>query len=348
MIPTATTHRVWVPGLRQFRHFTPRHQMRRRALKPHIRGAWPTPTLPVGYVQPDDAIIPIDGNDRLGICGPCMGAHVDNVLTFRATGTASKVSDLNAFEAQYEAVSGGDNGTDEQMMTGQVWGPPAGIAGITPAGAVLQDHLDISLDAPTVQGAIAAQGFVCMAFSVPDAWISNFDQNGGAVWDAPATPNPANGHFVALVGVDGQGRYILLTWGSYVYLTQAGLESCDAELFTGWTNRAFDPATGLAFDGQPFAAKAAAYRAAGGNPPPNPFPTPGPNPQPTPGPTPTPQPPAPPALGPRQVLLDTDTGVIHLGSAMQAQHSFWAGANVAQVHRNPMVGYGSGWSVQRG
>lgn len=256
-------------------------------------GAWPAAPLPIGYTTVDNSLVPIDGNDRLGICGPCMGAHVDNVLTFRATGTGSRMADLAAFEAQYLAVSHGDNGTNEDMMTGPVWGAPKGIAGISPPGAVLLDHLDIPLDPQYVQGAIAAMGFVCLAMSVPSIWINRFNPNGGSIWDGPAVPNPMNGHYVALVGVDAQGRYILLTWGSYALLTQAGLQCCQPELFTGWTNRMFNGATGLAFDGQTWDQKATVYMSAGGTPPPNPFPAPTPGPAPTPAPTPTPTPPAP-------------------------------------------------------
>lgn len=290
MPKTTTSHPVWIPGAGHHAYFTPRHTLRRAGPYRMMSGEWPTPTLPVGYTNVDNSIIPIDGNDRLGDCGPCMGAHIDNVLTFRAGGVASVMSDLNAFEWQYETISGGDNGTNEDQMVGPIWGAPNGIAGITPSGAVLEDHLNITTDPTTVQGAIAAMGFVCLAFSVPDRWINTFNSAGGSVWDAPAIPDPMHGHYVALVGVDANGNYILLTWGSYALLTPAGMQVCQPELFTGWTNRMFNPQTGLAFDGQTFDQKAAVYKAAGGSPPANPFPQPAPGPSPGPVPTPAPVP----------------------------------------------------------
>ncbi len=287
---TATTRRVWLPQARHFAHFVHRDKLRRKNLRA-AAGAWPVPTLPCGYTTVNNAIVPIDGNDKLGDCGEAMACHVDNVLTLRATGSASTFSQ-SAIEAQYMKVSGGDNGLDEQQVTEQIWAPPSGIAGASPPGAVLYDHLDlVTLDAPTVQGAIGSQGFVCMAFSVPDAWINSFDPDGGAIWDAPAVPDPNNGHFVALVGVLANGNYILLTWGSWVELTPAGLQVCDAELFTGFSPRAFNPSTGIDFNGDTYASKAALWVSMGGNTlPPSPFPTPTPTPTPTPSPTPTPPP----------------------------------------------------------
>lgn len=292
-----TTHPVWLPGAGHHAHFTPRHVLRKMAPYKMQSGQWPAFNLPIGYTNVDNSIIPIDGNDRLGDCGPCMAAHIDNVLTFRAGGAASVMSDLNAFERQYEQVSGGDRGTNEDEMVGPIWGPPNGIAGITPTGAVLQDHLDISLDAASVQGAIAHMGFACLAFSVPDRWINNFEPSGNTIWDAPAVPNPMHGHYVALVGVDEQGRYVLLTWGGSVRLTQAGMQCVQPELFTGWTNRMFNPQTGLSFDGMTAAQKAQVYMLAGGTPPVKPDPTPGPSPGPAPTPVPTPPPPTPVTTG---------------------------------------------------
>ena len=258
---------------------------------------WPAATLPVGWTTPGDGIIPIDGNDSLGDCGPCMAAHGDNVMTWRATGTASVMADLNAFENQYESVSGGDNGTDEDEMTGQIWAPPTGIAGITPTTPVppvIYDHLDIPNDPAIIQSAIDNFGVVCMAFSVPDKWINEFDDNDSTIWDAPATPNPMNGHFVPLLGTLANLSDLLATWGSTVEITEAGMQVCEASLFTVFSPRLFNPATGLAPNGMTYDQLAALWQSLGGATlPPSPFavnPTPGPTPTP---PTPTPAPPAP-------------------------------------------------------
>lgn len=287
---TATTNRVWLPKANRFAHFTPRHHMRRRAMKSaKPEATWPTTTLPVGYTSFDNSLVPIDDNDIYGICGPDMGVHADSILMLRARGAASTCN-VSALLAQYLKVSGGDNGTDEQDMVGSIWGPPNGIAGVSPPGAVLLDHLDIPLDARTVQGAIANLGFVCMAFSCPDDWYQDFDPTKVVVWDK-STPDPNQGHFVPLLGVLANGNYALSTWGGWVELTQAGLESCDAELFTGFTQRAFNPATWLDFAGRTYANRSAFWISMGGaTPPPMPVPSPGPTPTP---PAPTPTPPAP-------------------------------------------------------
>jgi hypothetical protein len=291
---TATTTRVWVPKAGHCAHFTPRPHMRRRTMRA-ARAAWPAVALPAGYTDLNNAIIPIDGNDTLGICGPAMATHIDNTLTFRATGKASAVSSLTAFENQYLQVSGGDNGTDESMMTSEIWGGPNGLAGVTPPGAVLADHVDLPFSMPTIYSAIANMGFVCMSFNVPNAWINSFDPSTRVVWDKGVRGNPMNGHFVALVGVTASGNVIADTWGGSVEITPAGLAAAgvNPDFWTGWTNRMFSGA-GIAFDGQTFESKAAFYRSVGGNPPPNPF-----GPSPAPSPTPTPTPPAPtPTPGP--------------------------------------------------
>jgi hypothetical protein len=277
---TATTNRVWLPKAGHFAHLIPRNQMKRCAAPHLVRqgAAWPQPVLPVGYTTVNDAIIPIDDNSSYGDCGWAMIAHADNVLTFRATGTASSITNMSAFINQYLTASGGDNGSDEPMVL-SAWAPPNGIAGIpgwqppagsniAPVNATAFDHLDIGNTVAELQGAIAAQGVVLMAFNVPNAWINSFDQNGGAVWDGGVVGNPANGHFVPLVGVDAQGRYILLTWGSYVYVTQAGLEAngVDPECFTVATARAYNPATGLDFAGRTWAANSTFWTGMGGQP----------------------------------------------------------------------------------
>lgn len=263
---TATTQRVWLPKAGHFAHFLPRPQMRRR-LGLAAWSTWPATAIPTGWTTVDRSIVPMDGNDRYGDCGSVMAAHCDSVLMLRSRGQASTF-DLGALEQQYLAVSGGDNGLDESAVVRQVWGGRHGIAGAEPAGAVLEDHLQIRPDARSIQGAIAHQGFVGLAFSVPDAWIHEFDPAGGTVWDAaPGVVGDANnGHWIALVGVDAQGRYVGLTWGSWVLVTQAGLESphVEPETFTGFTCRAFNRETGRDFTGRTYEEAAAFWRAMGG------------------------------------------------------------------------------------
>lgn len=298
LTPTATTTRVWIPGIRKFGHFMPRHRMRGalRAHKPLRAGTiWPQPaSLPNGYTAVVNSQVPIDGNDTLGDCGEAMVCHFDTVLQVQATGIPSTF-DVAALETQYEQVSGGDNGLDEDEVTSQIWAAPTGIAGATPSGAVIYDHLDITTDPATVTGAIASQGGVCMAFSVPDKWINSFDpSNPNVVWDAPAIPNPMNGHFVPLVGTLANGNYVLLTWGGSVQITPAALQICQADLFTVFSPRAYNPRTGLDFAGRTYEANAIFWASMGGSAslPPSPFgPTPpAPPVPPVPPPSPTPAP----------------------------------------------------------
>jgi len=293
---TSSVHKKYLPKAGHWVHLVPRHKMRRRSIKPHLGAmAWPGVLLPVGIMDTSwiNSTLLIDGNDTLGICGDCMAAHTDQTLTRRATGKASIVSSLSLFEAQYEKVSGGDNGTDEDMMTGPIWGPQSGgIAGITPSGAILYDHLDLDLTPAVLHSAVSYMGFVCVGMSLCDAWINDFDPKGGTVWDM-GTPNPNDGHFVPILGFMANGNAIAATWGSWVQITPAGLACSDPEFFTGFTLRGFNPVTGLYFDGLTYQQKTEFWGAVGGNVsalPVTPFPTPSPNP--------TPPPPSPPVPSP--------------------------------------------------
>jgi len=200
------------------------------------------------------------------------------------------------------SVSGGDNGLDEGTLV-PAWEAP-GIQGVTTGGvASILDALDIDpTNAALVQSAMFLFGPTFFMLDVPLRWINNFDPAGGAVWDAPANPDPMNGHGVCWTGTDLQGRYRLQTWGSYVWITPAGVARCDPSGFTVFSLRWFN-AAGYAPNGYHYTQLAAFWVAAGGKAlPPSPFPQPAP-PTPTPTPTPTPIPvPVPPGPVPTPPL----------------------------------------------
>ena len=185
----------------------------------------------------------------------------------------------------YLALSGGDNGLDEQMMTGE-W-TNKGLAGN--AAAKIFDHVDIDpTNAALMQSALYYFGGVQFQLSVPSKWINSFAT--GSVWDGAAKPNPANGHAVEFAGVDATGRYRLLTWGSYCWITQAGIADCDPSAFAVASLRWFNP-QGYAANGLHYTQLAPLWQQLGGAAwPTSPFPGPGPGPAPTPTPAPAPAP----------------------------------------------------------
>jgi hypothetical protein len=109
--------------------------------------------LPIDCTGDATVVCPMDGNDSYGDCGPVMCAHVNGVRTY-GQGKPGFL-ELQATQAllisQYLAVSGGDNGTTEQMLAGDQGvghggapGPGIWLTGI--AGdptATIVDHLDI-------------------------------------------------------------------------------------------------------------------------------------------------------------------------------------------------------------
>jgi hypothetical protein len=258
----------------------------------------------------------MDANDSLGICGPAMAAHVDTIRTYGQgkPGFTPVLANLAALEAQYEQVSGGDNGTTEDMLVGQTGGPGGapgpgiwlvGIAG-DPTQIVV-DHLDVDItDVPLAQYCIDQFYAVEMAWSVPDAFLQGFTT--ATVWASAATPNPQNGHFTPLsdvagqatiTSIDGSGFYRLWTWGTWCWVSPAFVGSVDPECFVTFSPLQFNKATGYDSHGRHVSDQAAAWVALGGDAakvaavvalfPPKPAPGPTPDPTP-PGPSPSPTP----------------------------------------------------------
>ena len=230
-------------------------------------------TLPVDCTGDATVACPMDGNDQLGDCGPVMCAHVNGIRSYGQgkPGFSELQAPLAALESQYETVSGGDNGTDEDMLVGASGGPDGAAApGIWLSGiagdptAIVVDHLDVDpSNVPLIQYCHDWFYGVCMAWSVPDAFLSSFS-SGGSFLDA-MTPDPDNGHFTPLSDVDQNGNYRLWTWGGWVWVSQVFVMSVDPETFTTFSPLQFLKSTGYDSRGRHVSDVAAAWIAIGGN-----------------------------------------------------------------------------------
>lgn len=227
-----------------------------RRAKPHVFA----PTLPIDWTKNNSLTYPMDGNDAYGDCMEAAACHGDN--TFTGNSGTESVFDTQQIVNQYLSASGGDNGLDEGTLLSQCWKP--GLAGV--AAATYVDSMDVDPSNPTlVQQVIDYFGGLLFMLDVPDTWINNFSGNGGDIWDAPATADQNNGHGVWWAGVDTNGNYKLLTWGSWVWITPAGVLVCDPSAFVVFSTRWFNPATGLAPNGIHITVLAQYWQQMGGN-----------------------------------------------------------------------------------
>ena len=277
---TASTHKKWLPKHGQWVHFTHRDTMRRKkpmakASLPKDQAAVPPTTLPVDCTGNATVSCAMDGNDTLGICGLAMCDHIDNIRSFGQgkAGFSQVTANLAALEAQYEQVSGGDNGTDEDMLVGAsgVWTCASGGLAGDPK-AVVVDHLDVDVtDAALTQYCHDQFYGICMAWSVPDDFIQNFQQ--GAVFADAGTPDPNNGHFTPLADVAGQstvdaidvnGFYRMWTWGAWCWVSPKFVASVDPQSFVTFSALQFN-AQGFDSHGRHVSDQAAAWVAIGGN-----------------------------------------------------------------------------------
>jgi hypothetical protein len=283
---TVSTHKKWLPRHSKWVHLVPRDRMRRRMAEPGETprpkavappGGLPVTTLPVDCTGNATVSCPMDGNDVLGICGLAMCDHVDNIRSFGQgkAGFTQIHANLAALESQYEAVSGGDNGTYESMLVGVngVWtATSGGLAGDN--AAVVADHLDLDITDVLLTRYCHDQFFAtCMAWSVPDVFLQGFSQ--GTVWPAAATPDDQNGHFTAQADVGGptdvledgtrlEGFYRLYTWGSWCWVSPAFIASVRPEAFVTFSALQFN-AAGYDSHGRHVSDQAAAWVALGGN-----------------------------------------------------------------------------------
>jgi hypothetical protein len=204
-----------------------------------------------------------------------MCDHVNGIRSFGQgkAGFTEVHANLAALDAQYEAASGGDNGSDEDMLVGTNGSWITGIANDTTC--VVVDHLDVDItNAPLAQYCIDQFYSICMAWSVPDAFIQGFAQ--GTVWAAAAIPDANNGHFTAQADVAGptdtgsdgtalNGFMRLWTWGSWCWVSPAFIASVDPECFVTFSALQFNKADGYDSHGRHVSDQAAKWVALGGN-----------------------------------------------------------------------------------
>ena len=277
--------RIWVDSLDRFVTFIPRTRFPAREV-PQAAFLMPMPPtkLPVDWTKGNALSFPYDGNDQYGDCMYAAACHGDNTWTGNVG--AEYVFDTKAIIKSYLKLSGGDNGLDEGMILGE-W--KKGLA--STSSACIFDSVDVDPNnANQMQAATYLFGGVQFQLSVPDKWINSFKT--GATWDAPASPDPKNGHGIHFNGVDSHGHYKLQTWGTYGWITPAGVAACDPSAFVVASLRWFNSA-GYAPNGLHYTQLAPLWVQLGGSPwPASPFPAPAPTPTPTP-PEPTPIPPSP-------------------------------------------------------
>jgi hypothetical protein len=261
---TATARKVWAEKHGCWVHFTHRDTMKRVARnKATLHEVAPT-VLPVDCTGNATVSCPMDGNDTLGDCGYAMCDHVNGIRSFGQgqPGFSEIHADLAALESQYEAASGGDNGSDEVMLVGPSGSWITGIAG-DPSATVV-DHLDVDVtDVPLAQYCIDQFYAVCMAWSVPDDFVSGFTT--GTVWSSADTPDPNNGHYTPIADVDANGNYRLWTWGSWCWVSPAFVASVQPQCFVTFSALQFNKMTGFDSHGRHVSDQAAAWVAIGGN-----------------------------------------------------------------------------------
>jgi hypothetical protein len=322
MQKTASTTKKWLDAHGHWAHFTHRDNMARKTpmAKASLPKAVPATTLPVDCTGNATVSCPMLGNDQYGDCGPVMCAHVNQIRTYGQGNAGFTEVSVNqaALVAQYEKVSGGDNGTDEDMLVGTsgIW--ITGIANDTTQTVV--DHLDVDVtDVALTQYCLDQFYAVEMAWSVPDDFLQKFAT--GTVWPSADTPDPNNGHYTPLADVGGpttvsgstnlNGFYRLWTWGTWCWVSPAFIASVQPQSFVTFSALQFN-STGYDSHGRHVSDQAAAWVALGGDatkvsavvakfpPKPAPGPTPAP-----PAPAPTPAPTVAPTLAQVESALNT-------------------------------------------
>jgi hypothetical protein len=253
--------KISIPRLGIFAHFQDRQAMKlghpTQEFKPV--GSYPPVKLPIDWTNNNTLGFPMDGNDQYGDCMYAAACHADN--TFTGNNGAESSFALSAIEQDYFQLSGGNNGLNEGQIIG-AW--QRGLANTPSARIIGALNIDPT-NAATVQAAIYFFGGVLFMLSLPDIWRNSF-QTGG-VWDAPATPDPSLGHGVWWNGVNTNGYYKLQTWGTYGWITPAGVAVCDPSCFVVFSPRWFN-AQGVAPNGKTIKQLAAIWAQFGGSLPP--------------------------------------------------------------------------------
>lgn len=193
-------------------------------LASYVKGALPTPPPTVDYTKPAAAsLVNLFGNDKYGDCVFAGYYHVDGVLT----GNAGKIyiPTLAQVLGDYSAVTGfiasnpaTDNGADMQTALA-FYKAKGGTNGTKLLGSLAVDATNKTLVMQAID--IFENGY--LGLELPDVWITPFPARSGFVWDV-GTPDPDNGHCVAIVGYTSVGVTIA-TWGMLGTITWAALAS---------------------------------------------------------------------------------------------------------------------------
>jgi hypothetical protein len=206
-------------------------------------GSYPPVNLPIDWTKNNTLAFPIDGNDTYSDCLYAAACHGDN--TFTGNNGPESNFPLATIVQDYLQLSGGDNGLNEGQIVG-AW--QQGVASTASARILAALNLDPT-NAAAVQAAIYFFGGIFFMLAVPDTWLNSFQT--GAVWDAPAVPDPSKGHAVWWNGVAVSGNYKLQTWGTYGWITPAGVAVCDPSCFVVFSPRWFN-AQGIAPNGMTY------------------------------------------------------------------------------------------------
>lgn len=287
-----------IPKLGITAHFTPRAYMDRKGYEKARPATTPATALPVDCTGKQTVSCPMLGNDQYGDCGPVMCAHALQIESYGQgkAGFTPLVINQSDLVQQYLQVSGGDNGTDEDMLVG-----PSGIwmSGLTGDSTLtVVDHLDFDITDQVLTQYLIDQFYtVEMAWSVPDQFINTFAT--GKLYASSGIPDPNNGHYTPLSDVDANGNYGLWTWGTYCWVSQSFVNSVQPQAFVTLGSRQFN-AAGYDSKGRHVSQQAAIWVSLGGDAaiaqalvakfPSSPTPTPMPAPIPKPAPAPATEP----------------------------------------------------------
>jgi hypothetical protein len=227
----------------------------------------PATTLPVD--SDNNGAMPLGpsegnvGDSGQGDCGEAMVSRADNVLTYGQgqSGYTESVFTTAALLAQYDSVSGGDNGLDEDQVTTQIWS--VGIAGNSLARAVSYLDFDCTNTALTQYLTDQFYGW-CMGWSVPDKFIQNWEP--GSTWMSAMTPDDANGHFTWMCSVLANGGYRQYTWDAWDIAGPDFIASVQPQAFVAFSPRQFSLLTGLDSKGRHITSQAGVWASMGGAP----------------------------------------------------------------------------------
>jgi hypothetical protein len=161
-------------------------------------------------------------NDRLGDCTSACAFHLDGAMEAAAGRPRTYPNGL--VEAFYSATSGyvpgdpsTDNGADEITVL-NYWHEKGLYGGTHKIGTwVTVDAANLA----QLKLGIWLWGGLSLCLELPDAYVNPFPSASGFVWDVAGAPNPNNGHCIASLGYEADGRLIISTWGMTGYLTPA-------------------------------------------------------------------------------------------------------------------------------